>query len=160
MNIDEKISMDGIFALNDAHSTKGAGTKVATVLGIIGAIIVLAILWHTFNRNREGLFGSDKNTSVEIGELRAGQRYLNEGLVAVSHNERADALRIAYTDGKLQPYAFAAGYGDYQYGGGIYGDRRCGCEHGHGHCGAKFSEVKTFTPSTDVVTLTSNCNCG
>jgi|GEM_PF-4498092 hypothetical protein len=152
----ENITYGDIIAMQDANGKTKTGGTMATVLGIVGAILVIALIWNAYAQNRHMANGSEKNTSLEIGELRAGQRYQNEMITLVNHNERQDALRIAYTDGALsRPYPFAH-YGGYPplppYGG----------PHGHHDgCGThqKFQEVKSFNVDTDVATLTTTCGC-
>lgn len=161
----ENISYGDVIALQDTHGKSRTGNTIATVLGIVGAIVVIAILWFAFVRRGDSNKNTEKETNVNIGEHNGAISEMRSQIRGLVEHERQDALKIAYTDGKLQPYGFA--YGNSYYGGS-YG---CGCngghrnehgheEHHHGHCGAKFQEVKTFTPTTDVVTLTSNCNCG
>ena len=152
----ENITYGDIIAMQDTHGKSKTGNTLSTVLGIVGAILVVALIWNAYSQNRHMATGSEKNTSLEIGELRAGQRYQNEMITLVNHNERQDALRIAYTDGALsRPYPFAH-YGGYPplppYGGQ---------HHGHDGCGThqKFQEVKTFAVDSDVASLTTTCGC-
>ena len=164
MTTNENITIGDIMDLHTGHDVKKSGNTISVVLGVVGAIIVIAILWFAFVR-RDGLGkNTEKETNVNIGETNGTLSEMRAQMRGLVEHERQDALKIAYTDGRLQPYGFA--YGSAYYGGG------CGCgggrgyehEHGHEHhkhhCGANFQEVKTFTPTTDVVTLTSNCNCG
>ena len=151
----ENISMGDYIALQDTHGKSRTGNALATVVGVGLAILVLALIWNAYAANRERFTGSEKNTSVKLGELEGKQEAVNGQLATLIHNERQDALRIAYTDGALRPYPFAAhggGWGYPQYGEG-HG------EHRNGHCCTKssFKEVKTFTPTTNDVTLTTVC---
>ena len=171
----EQISIGDIVGygqdIHDTHCKQRTGNTLSTVVGILLGLIVLAVLWATWSRRRDGEFGNEKNTNIELGELRAGQRYLNEGLHGVIRHEREDFGRLMYTDGALRPYPFAAplaafggtpfydNHNGYGYNGhGYNGHGNCG-KHGAG-CDSKFQDVKTFNLASEVVTQTNTCNCG
>lgn len=136
--------------VHDHYATKGAGNKIATVLGIIGAIVVIAILWAIFVRRGEIGKNTEKNTDINLGANGEAINGLKHQIAALTAHERADYGKIMFNDG------FLFGGNGYERRGG------CGCgEHEHrGNCGNKFKEVRTFTPTTDVVTQESFCNCG
>ena len=143
----ENITIGDILGVQDTHSTKSAGNTIATVIGIVGAIVVIALLWNAFVRRDGWGKSTDKETNITLGGAEEAISSLKTGLAEVRGYERQDAIKLAYTDGML--------YGRPNYYTGWGG-------HGHGHdngCGvkSKFQEVKTFSVDTDVATLTSTC---
>jgi len=144
----ENISYGDVIALQDMHHGKSGSNTLATVIGVSAALIVLFLIWGIYSRRRDEFVGSEKNTNIELGELAAGMRYQGAILNDVCKWERQDALSNARTEVLLHGYN---GYAPYGYANGCGGHRECGCTK------SKFQEVKSFTPDTDVVTLTTTC---
>jgi hypothetical protein len=152
----ENIQMGDLINFDDSHRKSKASNTLSTVVGVAALVLILAVLWSTYVRNRDMAGGSEKNTNVTLGGAEEAISSLKVGLAEVRAHERQDAIKLAYTDGVLygRPPAFAPYHGGYGYGGG------CG-SHGHHGCGCgmkqKFQEVKTFDVTTDVATLTTTC---
>ena len=137
------------------HETKRGANVLATVLGIVGAIIVIAILWNLFVRKNVTDKTTEKNTDITLGGNAEAINGLKHEVARLSGYERHDYGKIMFNDGLL-------------YGGcGYYGhdhDRDCGCgdrDHRHrkGCCDQKFQEVATYTLANTTLNKTSNCNC-
>jgi hypothetical protein len=153
-----QLSMGDYIAMHDGHHYKKPGNTIATVIGIGVALLVIAFLWHTFSRRHNDYNCAEKDTSYQLGDNGGEIKTLKAQVSRLESYERQDAIKIAYTDGclhkggYLQPH-----YQDYGYGG------HCGhgghSHYGHGDCTkTNFKEVKTFTPTTDEITVTTVCN--
>lgn len=165
------LSMGDVMQLYDTQSTKKAGGTLSTVLGIIGAVIVLALIWNAYTRARDTRANTDAIASGALGSIQSSVDNLNGEVAAVVRHERADAIKLAYTDGVLfgRPHgncypggfypAQGFGYPGYPmpgYPGFGYPFPGHGCEK---DCGPKqqFREVRTFTEDTDTIQVTNTC---
>jgi len=130
------------------HETKRGANTLATVLGIVGAVIVIAILWNLFVRKNVTDKTTEKNTDITLGGNTEAINGLRHEVARLGSYERQDFGKIMFTDGLL-------------YGGYYEHDRDCGCgERRHkGHCGQKFQEVATYNLATTTLNKTSNCDC-
>lgn len=145
--------------LYDTHSTKKAGGTLSTVLGIIGAIIVLALLWQAYTAARDKQANTEAIAAGSIGNLTSAVGSVQEELRTVVRHERADAIKLAYTDGVL--FGRPSHYGPHGFG------EWDGCGHGHGHgygrrdddCGQKqqFREIRTFAETADNIEVINTC---
>jgi len=139
------------------HETKRGANTLATVIGIVGALILIGILWNVFVRRNDTNKSTEKNTDIAIGGNVEAIEDLKFQVRALTNHERQDALKIAYTDGRLQPYRFSY-LGDYEHEG-------CGCGEHHRHrhhkgcCDQKYQEVATYNLASTTLNKTSNCNC-
>jgi hypothetical protein len=164
--------------MTDMHGVdakrKGANT-LATVIGVAIALLVILGIFAVWNRNKSTEKNTDKETNINLGETNGEVRALRGQVARLENYERADAMKIAYTDGALfgqsprltvpgfpAPYGVPYGlpYGGHGFGGHGHGhhgrgDHDCGCE---GHpMKSKFQEVKTFKVNSDLATLTTTC---
>ena len=101
------------------HETKRGANAIATVLGIIGAIIVIAILWAVFVRRGELGKNTEKNTDINLGANGEAIEGLKHEIRLLQGYERADYGKIMFNDGLL-------------FGEGEYKHSRCGCHTKHG----------------------------
>ena len=159
MSTTENISFDGIMYGQDVyrtHCTQKTGTTLATVIGILLGLIVLAILWSVFvGRDRFGK-STEKETNVNLGENNEAIDELRHEVRVLKGYERADYGKIMFNDGWL----YGGGECGFEHG---RGRKRggCGCGERHeGGCDSKFQIVKTFGQATETAQQTSTCYCG
>jgi len=136
------------------HSEKRGYNTLATVIGIVGLVVVIAILWNLFVRRGDTAKNTEKNTDITLGGNGEAINGLKHQVAVLTAHERADYGKIMFNDGLLY------GGGDFYYGG--HGRRReggCGDRHHDGNCKQRFQRVETFTPSTESVNITSSCDC-
>ena len=153
----ENVNLSNVDFVNYGHSVEKLHTDkrgmntLATVIGIVGLVVVIAILWNLFVRRGELGKNTEKNTDINLGGNNEAINGLKHQVAALTAHERADYGKIMFNDGLL--YA----------GEGYYGGRRreggCGDRHHEGHCNQKFQRVESFTPSTTAVNITSTCDC-
>lgn len=173
--MNENITTGDILQMHDTQCTKGTGTTMSTVLGIIGAVIVLALLWNAYTRARDTRANTEAIASGALGTITGTVNGIQEELRAVKNYERGDAIKLAYTDGALwgRPcsgpavagHGFVPGYGFGYPGYPVPGYPVPGFGyHGHGGCCDKdcapkqqFKEVRTFTEDTDTIQVVSAC---
>jgi hypothetical protein len=147
----ENITMGDILQMDGTHRTSKSGSAIATVIGIVGAIIVIALIWKAFVGNRDNSITKETNVNKELGADTEAIRFLTAEVNALKGFERQDAIKLAYNDGAIY------GHGGHGHGG------HNNCGHG-GHDGGcvkqNFREVKNFVPATtdpDTIQVTSIC---
>ena len=154
----ENLSTGDILQLNDTHCQKKTGNNISTILGIIGAIIVLALLWNSYTRARDTRANTDAISTGAIGGLQSGIESLSRDVASVVRHERADAIKLAYTDGML--FGRMPFYGA-PYGPGTHGQRWDGGCGGCGGCDCgshqQFREVRQFAETSDNIEVINTC---
>lgn len=148
----ENFSTGDILQLQDTNCSKNTGNTLSTVLGIIGALVVLSLIWNAYTRARDTRANTEAIASGAIGSLTSTVNGTQEELRSLARFERQDALKIAYTDGVL--------FGNPFYGGDDYG-HGYGRKHGHG-CGGdcqhqQFREIRTFAETADNIEVINTC---
>lgn len=162
----ENFSTGDILQLQDTSCTKSTGNTMSTVLGIIGAIIVLALLWNAYTRARDTRANTEAIATGALGTISGTVNGIQDEVRVLKSYERGDAIKLAYTDGALwgRPCSGPAVFGGYPgypgfpgqgfgYPGGYH---HGGCEK---DCGQKqqFKEVRTFLEDTDTIQVTNTC---
>lgn len=163
--MNENITTGDILQMHDTQCTKGAGSTLSTVLAIIGAVIVLALVWNAYTRARDTRANTEAIASGTLGAVTGTVNGIQEELRIVKNHERNDAIKLAYTDGALwgRPcsgpavgFGYPVGYPFPGQGFGFYPGHGGGCER---DCSPKqgFKEIRTFTEDTDTIQVTNTC---
>ena len=139
-------------SVDKMHENRATGNKITTALWVIVAIIFIGIFASLFFRRFESGKTTEKNTDISLGENGEAIESLKFRVARVEGYERADYGDIQFNKGMEFSEQYYGGRGGYRRGG-------CGNEH-HGHCGKKFVRQDTYTPNTQQVIVTEDCNCG
>lgn len=93
-------AMDVYLTQNEIHATKKTGNSITTVLGIIGGVIVIALLWAAWSRNNCHRHAHESERGKGDGYNLAKIQDLEYGYKTLAKNEREDAIAIAFNQGR------------------------------------------------------------
>ena len=174
--MDTPATMSDFIALRDLETEHHENTSLKAIAWVIGVVIVLAIIAFFLRGHYDGRandYRHESNYRCEHGEHRGRLAFVEKQI------EKLDE-RVDYNHGKLEKlYGEFGCYSKYTtheveeienrvYPSGYIGwelpfrgDRREGreCERREGNCGKKFARRDTYTPATQEVVVTEDCNC-
>ena len=182
--MDSELSFKDVIALRDLeteHQDHHAFKGISWVLFLIVAVIVLAIIFFWIRKDRDcrhedyrneggyrGEFGEHKGVvrllEKQVNELKE-QSYFQFGKLEKMQGEMCTYMKYnTHEVEELENRCYPKGYIGYDEGFDERGRRGGGCggdrDHRHGNCGKKFVRQDTYTPSTQSVIVTEDCNCG
>jgi len=182
--MEEKLSYKDVIALRDLetehakhHSFKG----ISWVLFLIVAVIVLAIIFFWIRKSRDNRheeYRYDGENRREFGEHRGAFRCLEKQVDQLQEKAYFNFGKLEKLYGEVNCYmkyntheveelenrCYPKGYIGFE-GCEFRGERgrRFGCgdrDDRHGNCSKKFVRQDTYTPNTQQVIVTEDCNCG
>ena len=154
MTSNDTITIGDIMGVTTAHDTKRSGNTIATVVGIVGALLVIAIIiWAFFRRGEVGK-NTEKETNINLGQNGEAIEDLKLQVSALTRHERDDFAKITYNDG------FFRGRGYYNNGYHDHNNDGCGCGHGHNdNCKQKMVVNTPYTAGTPTANVINECFC-
>jgi hypothetical protein len=175
MKMEKDLTFQDVLALRDLETEHGDHHALKSIAWVIGVVIVIAIIAWWIRRDRD----CRENEYLHNGDHRSDYGE-HKGIVKLLEKQVAALEEKAYyTHGKLDKlYGEFGCYTKYNtheveeiearvYPKGYIGRERyegygegCGCgERRHGNCGKKFVRQDTYTPNTQQVIVTEDCNC-
>ncbi len=137
--------MDLYLEQKSIYATKKSGNAIVTVLAIIGGVLLIAILWNAWTRNKCHDHGNSYANAKELGYLAAQTQNNCRDIDRLSAYERQDYGKIEYMEGNI--------YGKRPYVG-YAPEHRGGCGGGN----TQFREVRKFKEESDDVEVVTVCN--
>ena len=121
------------------HATKSSSNSIVTVLAIVGGVLLIAILWNAWSRNKCEDHNHHRGIDSQLGALTAQVGYISRDLGRVENYERNDYGRISYMEGR-----------EYNEGRGRGCNDNCGTK-------TRFQEVKKGKVTEDNFEITETC---
>ena len=137
MDKDLELYMDG----KAIHATKSSSNGIITVLAIVGGVLLIAILWNAWSRNKCHDHNYNHGNAKEIGALTAQVNYISRDLGRIETYERNDYGKICYMEGRE--------YNEYRGYGRGYNDG-CGTK-------TRFQEVRKAKVTSDDIEVIETC---
>ena len=181
--MDEKTSMHDVLKLRELeveHEDKHAFKSIAWVIGVV-IVLAIIVFWlrshhkETCDQHRHesgsgghisrlyDLEGQIKSIAPQVARLNEHD-YYNHGEIDRLQAEFCQKTKnYDYEIGRLNHRCYPDNYileDSYHRRDGRRGESSCGCNDHHGNCGKKFIRRDTYTPNTQEVVVTEDCNCG
>jgi len=172
---DKEFSMYEVMKLRELeteHEDKHAFKNIAWVIGVV---VILAIIVFWFRKSHDERCAEHRYDGAnrgEYGEQRCAVRLLEKQVEKLEEKqyftfgkleklygetkcyEKFNTHEVEELEVRCYPRSYIGGEEIYERRG------RGGCGERHGHCGKKFVRTDTYTPDTQQVIVTEDCNCG
>ena len=175
--MEKDLSFQDVIALRDLETEHHDHYALKSIAWVIGVVIVIAIIawWirkdhdcrredYRYEGGYRGEFGEHKgclkHIEKEVERLNE-KAYFTFGKVEKLQGEFALYSKYNTEEVKeLEDRCYPKGYIGYEELATVRRGGGCGGEHRHGNCGKKFVRQDTYTPNTQQVIVTEDCNCG
>ena len=176
--MESNLSFKDVIALRDLETEHGDHHALKSIAWVIGVVIVLAIIafWLRKSHDRYGEDARyDGNFKGDFGEHKGLVRHLEKQVNNLEEKAYFNFGKLEKLYGEFNSYTkfnsheveeierrvYPMGYMGYEEEFERRGRGGCGGgEHRHGNCGKKFVRQDTYTPNTQQVIVTEDCNCG